>query len=236
MFPVAVQWSGEDAVLTLPISVLLADDHAAMRRGTRSILEVDPRLRVVAEAIHGEQAMEFFRKLQPAVMVLDVELPRLTGIEVIRQVRRTASPCAILMLSAYDDPSYVLSALRAGANGYVLKTAEPDDLIAAVLAVADGQLILDRALSVTATAFAVNDRLSGADGRSGQARGTLSVRELDVLKLVARGLTNKAIGVTMRISDRTVQVHIANIFTKLGAASRTDAAMIALRHGLVSLS
>ncbi len=226
--------------MTAAISILLADDHAAMRRGTRAILESDSRLYVVAEAANGEEAVALNNQLAPNVLVMDVQLPIISGIEVVRRVRLAGCGAAILMLSAYDDTPYVLSALRAGATGYLLKTAEPQELIDAVHHVLTGQMVLGHDISMPDSAgFGALPRTSltmvGVTKPAASMREQLSTREREVLRLVAQGFTNKVIAAEMHISDRTVQVHIANIFVKLGATTRTDAAMIALRYGLVTL-
>ncbi len=209
------------------IRLILADDHGMVRKGIREYLETDPRMEVVGEATDGEQALEMARALSPDVMVLDVQMPRLNGIETARRIRAEKLPCAILMVSAYDDDPYVMSALQAGANGYVLKTAAPADLINAVVAVRAGRLALDEGL------IQVLARSPLADGRGGTPRAEVSARELEVLRLIAQGQTNKAIAARLDISDRTVQGHIANIFDKLSASSRTEAVMIGIRLGLI---
>ena len=217
------------------ISLVLADDHAMVRRGIREFLEADPTLRVAAEAGDGVQALALALDLKPDVLVLDIQMPGKSGIDVAREVRAAGLDIAILMLSAYDDEPYIVSALRAGANGYVLKTAEPEELIEAVHAVYEGQSVLDQKLVQHLM------RLMGSAPRTGAARSDtealvepLSARELEVLRLVARGFTNKAVAAQLGISDRTVQGHLANIFGKLNAQSRTDAVMIGLRLGLIS--
>ena len=222
------------------ISLVLADDHAVVRRGVREFLEADLTLRVAAEAGDGVQALALALDLKPDVLVLDIQMPGKSGIDVAREVRAAGLDIAILMLTAYDDEPYIVSALRAGANGYVLKTAEPEELIEAVHAVHEGQSVLDQRLVQH-----LMRQMSGAP-RPGTARPDvgadtgicvepLSGRELDVLRLVARGFTNKAIAAQLGISDRTVQGHLANIFGKLNAQSRTDAVMIGLRLGLISV-
>ena len=129
------------------IRLILADDHGMVRKGIREYLETDPRMEIVGEATDGEQALEMARTLLPDVVLLDVQMPRLNGIETARRIRAEKLPCAILMVSAYDDDPYVMSALQAGANGYVLKTAAPADLIKAVVTVRAGRLALDEGLT-----------------------------------------------------------------------------------------
>ena len=178
-------------------------------------------------------------ELKPDVLVLDIQMPGKSGIDVARDVRAAGLDIAILMLTAYDDEPYIVNALRAGANGYVLKTAEPEELIEAVHAVHEGQSVLDRKLVQRLIHQISHPQQPAApriqtDAAAGALVEPLSNRELDVLRLVARGYTNKAIAAQLGISDRTVQGHLANIFGKLNAQSRTDAVMIGLRLGLIS--
>ena len=213
-----------------PITVLLADDHAVVRSGIRGFLEQDPRLRVVAEAGNGDQALALAQAHHPDVLVLDIQMPGKNGVEVAKAVRGAGSSAGILILTAYDDEPYILGALQAGANGYVLKTAEPDELVEAVHAVYEGQSVLDKQLTQRLWQQVIH---RGAD-RPGPVPEALTSRETEVLRLVARGFTNKAVAAQLGISDRTVQGHLANVFSKLNAQSRTDAVMIGLRLGLVS--
>ena len=207
-----------------PIRVILADDHAVVRAGIRQFLEAAGGIDVVAEAQDGEQAILAIQELEPDVAVLDIRMPRLTGIEVTRWVRANQRATGVLVLTAYDDDPYVLAVLHAGANGYVLKSADARILIEAVRAVHEGKSALDPAITRKVMAH-----LSGHP--LGQPVEKLSDRELDVLGLAARGYTNKAIGVQLGISDRTVQGHLAKIFDKLHAASRTEAVMRAVSLG-----
>jgi DNA-binding NarL/FixJ family response regulator len=206
------------------IRLILADDHGMVRKGIREYLETDPRMEIVGEATDGEQALEMVRALAPDVALLDVQMPRLNGIETARRIRAEKLPCAILMVSAYDDDPYVMSALQAGANGYVLKTAAPADLVKAVVTVRAGRLALDEGLTQV---------LARTLSAGGPPQAEVSPRELEVLRLIAQGQTNKAIAARLEISDRTVQGHIASIFEKLSASSRTEAVMIGIRLGLI---
>ena len=210
------------------IRIVLADDHAVVRKGTREFLESDACLHVVAEASDGDQALVLALQHSPDVLVLDIQMPGKSGIEVTRLARAQKLRCGILIVTAFDDAPYVKSALQAGANGYILKTAEPEELIQAVHEVREGQLVLDKHLKLPFMAAASSNPMTRME------REMLTPREVEVLQLIARGLTNKAIGAELEISDRTVQGHIANIFEKLSAESRTDAVMIALRAGWIA--
>ncbi len=211
------------------IKIVLADDHGLVRKGIREYLETDPRIEIVGEATDGEQALELVRALKPDVILLDVQMPRRNGIEVARQVRLEKLRCGILIVSAYNDDPYVMSALQAGANGYVLKTAAPSELVSAVHDVYAGKLVLDSSLTHAVAQHAANTALT----RGITPAAEVTLREIEVLRLIARGHTNKAIAVQLAISDRTVQGHIANIFDKLAAHSRTEAVMVSIRLGLI---
>ncbi len=211
------------------IRVVLADDHAVVRKGIREFLEEEEDIVVVAEAADGEEAKALIQKHEPDVAILDIRMPKATGIEVTRWIREQQSPIGVLILTAYDDDPFVLAVLEAGANGYVLKTAEADEIIAAVRAVASGQSALDAVIAQKLMAH-----LAGTT-RAAESVERLTPRELEVLELAARGLTNRAIGRALGISDRTVQGHLANIYSKLQVSSRTEAVTKGLQLGLIHL-
>jgi len=212
-----------------PIRVLLADDHAIVRAGIRQFLERAGDIQVIAEADDGEMAQDLIRQRLPDVAVLDIQMPKASGIEVTRWVRVNFPKVGVLILTAYDDDPYVLAVLQAGANGYVLKTASPADLIQAVRDVNIGKSVLDP--SITQKLLA---QLSHPTETNQVEQ--LTEREMEVLGLAAKGFTNKAIGVQLGISDRTVQGHLAHIFNKLQAGSRTEAVMRAVSLGWISQS
>ncbi len=216
-------------VPTRTIRVLLADDHAVVRKGIREFLEESSDIVVVAEATDGEEAKQLIRRHMPDVAILDVRMPRATGIDVARWIRSTFPSVGVLILTAYDDDPFIMAALRAGANGYVLKTADADEIVAAVRAVHRGQSALD---SVVAQKLLKHV----TDGTSFHMVEDLTPRERQVLTLAARGMTNRAIGRSLGISDRTVQGHLANIYAKLQVNSRTEAVTKALQMGLITLS
>jgi DNA-binding NarL/FixJ family response regulator len=208
------------------IRVLLADDHAVVRAGIRQFLEQSPDLQVVAEASNGREACELLEQLKPDVAVLDIQMPLMSGIEVARWIRSKRLSIGVLVLTAYDDDPYVQAVLQAGANGYVLKTAEPQEIVQSVRDVFHGKSVLDAALAQKLIV-----RLAGKEESS--LIEPLTDRELQILTLTGKGFTNKAIGVKLGISDRTVQNHLANIFQKLNAESRTEAVMRAVSLGLI---
>jgi DNA-binding NarL/FixJ family response regulator len=206
------------------IKVVLAVDHAVVRSGIRHFLEASGEILVVDEADDGEKAIALVEKHAPDVIVLDIQMPKATGIEVTRQLRKTEAKVGILILTAYDDDPYINAVLQAGANGFVLKTASPEEIIKAVKDVFEGKSVLDPTI-----AHRVLKKLTkGADDYLYEA---LTDRENEVLGLAAKGFTNKAIGVQLSISDRTVQGHLAHIFSKLQAGSRTEAVMRAVSLG-----
>src|SRR5512138_1647379 len=209
------------------IRVLLADDHHMVRAGIRQLLESAGEIQVIAEAGDGEEAQSLIRQHLPDVAVLDIQMPRASGIEVTRWLRAHHPDVGVLILTAYDDNPYVMAVLQAGANGYVLKTAPAEDLIQAVKDVHEGKSVL----SPSITRQVMTNLSKQSEPVTVEP---LTERELDVLRLTARGYTNKAIGAQLAISDRTVQGHLAHIFDKLQASSRTEAVMRGVSLGWIS--
>jgi DNA-binding NarL/FixJ family response regulator len=216
----------ENEVNRKKIRVVLADDHKVVRAGIRIFLEQQEDIQVVAEASNGNEACRVIEQTKPDVAVLDIQMPEKSGIEVARWIRANRLNIGVLVLTAFDDEPYIRAVLQAGANGYVLKTAEPREIIQAVRDVNNGKSVLDAALTQKIIA-----RLTNND--DSDRFEALTDRELEILHLTARGFTNKAIGVQLGISDRTVQNHLANIFQKLNAESRTEAVMRAVSLGLL---
>lgn len=208
------------------IRLLLVEDHALVREGTREILERDPRLRVVGEAEDGPSALALVDDLQPDVVLVDLDLPILNGIEVIRRVRAKPDGPLCLVLSAYDDEDYVLAALSAGASGYLLKTAHADELISAIHAAAGGETVLQGSIGRALVARVRSE---------GVPHEVLSVRELEVLRLAAQGEHTKQIAARLSVSARTVEAHLTAIFNKLGVSSRTEAIMHAASRGWINV-
>lgn len=209
------------------IKVLLADDHHIVRAGIRQLLQGADDIQVIAEAGDGEEAQSLIQEHKPDVAVLDIQMPIATGIEVTRWVRANLPEVGVLILTAYDDDPYVMAVLQAGANGYVLKSSQADELIQAVHDVYEGKSALDSNITkkLMSHLFKKTEMMSVEQ---------ITDRELDVLRLAAKGFTNKAIGLQLSISDRTVQGHLAHIFAKLQANSRTEAVMRAVSLGWIS--
>lgn len=207
------------------ITVVLVDDHDLVRAGTRQYLERAKKIAVVGEASDGLQAQPIIREHCPHVILVDIKMPNQGGIDLTRWVRANSPATKVIVLSAYDDDPYIMAALEAGANGYMLKNTSPLKLINAVETVAAGGSALDAAITTK-----VMGLLTGA--RTEEVT-ELSEREIEVLQLTAKGLTNKEIGLKLHISNRTVQGHLRKIFTKLDVNSRTEAATKAISLGLM---
>ena len=214
------------------IRILLADDHALVRQGTRELLEQQEDLEVIAEASDGKEAVQLALREVPDVVIIDFSMPRLNGIEATRQIKAVSPNIAVLVLTAYDSEQYVFAFLEAGAAGYLLKDVSVDELVKAVRAVYAGESVLHPAIT---------RKVISRFARTGAGQGTedtldqITERELEVLKLAARGLSNRDIARELDISMRTVQTHLSNVFNKLGVGSRTEAVMLGLRKGLITL-
>jgi two-component system, NarL family, response regulator LiaR len=211
-----------------PIRVVLADDHAIVREGTAELLE-RAGLHVVGQAANGEDAVRLVEELHPDVLVIDLVMPGVDGLEAIRRVRRLVPTPAVLALTAHEDDPYVLAALEAGVNGYLTKAARGRKVVDAVRTVAGGGSVF-----APSVASRVLRRAVGHDG--GPLEERLTDRERAVLAAAARGLGNKQIAAELAISPRTVQTHLTHVFGKLGVSSRTEAVLRALKEGWVSVS
>lgn len=215
--------------MTHKIRIVLADDHAVVRKGIRQFLEEADDITVMAEASDGAEAIHLVEAHQPDVAVLDIRMPEVTGVEATRRIKARFPQVRVLVLTAYDDDPYVFALLQAGADGYVLKTASGDELVRAVRTVHQGDTALSPEIASKVVRQATSRRPEGAADQV----ELLTTRELEVLRLAARGLTNRAIGHGLGISHRTVQGHLANIYGKLGVNSRTEAVTEALRRGWI---
>lgn len=215
------------------ISVLLADDHAVVRQGTRELLEREKGIDVVAEASDGKEAVQKAIKKRPDVVVMDFAMPELNGIEATRQIKAVAPGVAILVLTAYDSDQYIFAFLEAGAAGYLLKDVQVDQLVDAIRAVHAGESVLHPTIArKVINRFAQTDEILHT---THTPLDQLTERELEVLRLAAKGMSNREIGRDLTISVRTVQTHLTNIFNKMGVGSRTEAVVHALRKGWITL-
>ncbi|MBM2832484.1 MAG: two component transcriptional regulator, LuxR family [Dehalococcoidia bacterium] len=214
------------------IRVLLADDHNVLREGMRSLLLQEKDMLVVGEASNGAEAVKLAADLTPDVALMDIVMPELNGIEATKQIKKISPTTAVLILTAYEDDRYILGLLESGAAGYLLKNARGTEIVEAIRAVHAGESVLHPVvlgrLLARATHF-VPDYAPAA------AKGQLTEREMEVLNLAARGMSNKDIAAELSLTVPTVKAHLVNIFNKLGVASRTEAVMAALRQGFIGL-
>jgi NarL family two-component system response regulator LiaR len=214
------------------IRVLLAEDHVVVREGTRELMRRERDMEVVGEAGDGQEATRLATELQPDVVLMDIAMPKLNGIEATKQIKARCPTSAVLILTAYDSDQYIFALLEAGAAGYLLKNVRGRELIEAIRAVHAGESVLHPVV-----ARRVIDRFKATRGELGEngAAEHLTERELEVLQLASKGMTNKDIAKGLCLSVRTVQCHLGNIFSKLGVGSRTEAILHGLRRGWFSL-
>ena len=214
------------------IRLLLADDHAVVRSGLRLLLEAQPDLVIVGEAENGEEAIRRTAELQPDVVLMDIEMPGMNGIEAARRIKTQSPGASVLALTMYEDDQYFFEMLRAGASGYVPKRAAPDELASAIRAVSRGEVFIHPSLA----GRLVQDYLQRRDMEvQEQAAGDLTPREQEVLTLIAQGLSNNEIADQLVISAKTVDRHRENIMRKLNLHNRVDLVKYALRKGLIDL-
>jgi DNA-binding NarL/FixJ family response regulator len=210
------------------IRVLVADDHPVFRRGMRAILGAEPETEMVGEATDGEEAVVQTLKLRPDVVLMDLNMPKLNGVEATRRILDADPDVAILMLTMFDDDKSVFAAMRAGAHGYILKGADGAETLRAIHAAASGEAIFSPTITRRLTAyFATPER-----GASAQAFPSLTDREREILVLIAEGYTNNAIASRLYLSPKTVRNYVSNIFTKLGVSDRSQAIVHAREAGL----
>jgi NarL family two-component system response regulator LiaR len=214
------------------IKVMLVEDHVLVREGTRELLEQEEDLQVVAEAGDGEEAVRLAAECHPDVIIMDIAMPGLSGIEATRQIKAASPSAVILALTAYDDDQYIFAFLEAGAAGYLLKDVHANELIKAIRAVHAGESVLHPAVARKV----IDHFAQPADTRDEEdALDRLTERELEVLGLAAKGMTNREIAQELSLSTRTVQAHLSHIFTKLDVGSRTEAVLYGLRKGWLTL-
>jgi NarL family two-component system response regulator LiaR len=209
----------------MPIRILIADDHGIVRQGLRMYLRFDPDLEVVGEASNGKEALDLAGKLRPDIILMDILMPVMGGLEATAAIRQELPDTEVIALTSVLDDAIIHQAIRAGAIGYLLKDTGSDELCRAIHAAAAGQVQLSRQVALRMTANREEERLLQ----------TLTEREMEVLRLVAQGCSNKEIALNLVIAEKTVKAHVGSILNKLGAASRTQAALIAIRSGLAKL-
>jgi DNA-binding NarL/FixJ family response regulator len=208
-----------------PIRVLIADDHAVVREGLRTFLDLQDGIEVVGEAADGDEAIREAERLQPDVILIDLVMPRLDGVQAMRELRERVPRVRAVVLTSFLDDKHLLPAMRAGAAGYLLKSVQPQELARAVRAAVAGEALIDPAVA----ARLVETLEDGGDERVEQ----LTPRERAVLALIGRGLPNKRIADELGIAEKTVKVHVSHVLAKLGVDDRTQAALFAVREGLV---
>jgi DNA-binding NarL/FixJ family response regulator len=213
------------------IRVMLVEDHVLVREGTREMLDQEEDLHVVAEAGDGEQAVQLAAEHHPDIIIMDIAMPKLNGIEATKQIKAANPATPVLVLTAYDDDQYVFAFLEVGAAGYLLKDVSVSDLIQAIRAVHAGESVLHPAVARKV----INHFARRTEEKHSEASDPLTEREMEVLRLAGKGMTNREIASQLTISIRTVQVHLSNVFSKLGVGSRTEAVLYALRLGWLSL-
>ncbi len=209
------------------IRVLIADDHAVVRQGLRTFLALQEELEVVGEVADGVEAVAAVERLEPDVVLMDLVMPRLDGIEAIRRVRELSPSTRVIVLTSFVDEDRMVPAVRAGAGGYLLKDVEPQDLVRAIRTVHGGEALLHPAVVAK-----LMEEVAGEAARP-EAAGLLTPREREVLVLIARGEANKLIALDLGVSEKTVKTHVSNILGKLGVSDRTQAALYAVREGIV---
>ncbi|MFP1623621.1 response regulator [Streptomyces sp. 5K101] len=207
------------------IRVLLVDDHQVVRRGLRTFLEVQDDIEVVGEAGDGAEGVARAEELKPHVVLMDVKMPGMDGVEALRKLRELANPAKVLIVTSFTEQRTVVPALRAGASGYVYKDVDPEALAGAIRSVHAGHVLLQPEVAV---ALLSEDDSPGGTGRG----GSLTEREREVLGLIADGRSNREIARALVLSEKTVKTHVSNILMKLDLADRTQAALWAVRHGL----
>jgi DNA-binding NarL/FixJ family response regulator len=214
------------------ITILLAEDHIIVREGTRELLQHQPDMEVVGEASDGEEAVILAKQLKPDVIVMDIAMPKLNGIEATKQIKKFRPATAVLILTAYDTDQYIMALLEAGAAGYLLKSVRGNQIIDAIRAVYAGESVLQ-----PSTTRRVIEQLKAKASAEEEIPSflPLSDREMEVLRLSAKGVSNKDIAETLFLSNRTVQSHLSNIFKKLAVASRTEAVLFGLKRGWFSM-
>ena len=214
------------------IKIILADDHVVVRQGTRQLLEREHDIEVVGEAGDGEEAVRLASQLKPDMIIMDIAMPKLSGIEATRQIKELLPSAMVLVLTGYDDDEYIFSLLEIGAAGYLLKDVSGDELINAIRSVYAGEPVLH---PVVTRKLMARFKPQAAGLTEPHTLNLLSKREMEVLKIAATGISNKSIGEALFISVRTVQAHMRSIFNKLGVGSRSEAIVYGLRRGWFTL-
>lgn len=213
----------------MAVKIMIADDHSMIREGLKNLLELDGDIQVIAVAVDGEDCLEKLQLVKPDVLLLDINMPKKNGLEVLKSLKSRRSKLKVLVLTVHNETEYLMKAVDIGVNGYVLKDSESAELKKAIFTVADGETYIQPSLIPALNAKMIETNKDAEKIKS------LTKRELDVLKLLAVGMFNKEVGKRLEISERTVKNHVSNIFKKLGVTDRTQAAVFAIRNNLVQI-
>lgn len=213
----------------MAIKIMIADDHSMIREGLKNLLELDGDIQVIAEAVDGEDCLDKLQVVKPDVLLLDINMPKKNGLEVLKSLKSKKSKLKVLVLTVHNEIEYLMKAVDIGVNGYVLKDSESAELKKAIFTVAEGESYIQPSLIPALNAKMIETNKDAEKIKS------LTKRELDVLKLLAVGMFNKEVGKRLEISERTVKNHVSNIFKKLGVTDRTQAAVFAIRNNLVQI-
>ncbi len=205
---------------------MIIDDQTLFRRGLVKLLESDPRIKIVDDAANGVSAMEKIAKNPPDIVLMDIKMPVMDGIETTRQIVSQYPKIKVLVLTTFENDGYVVQALKAGASGYLLKDSQPEAIVSAMIAILSGEHVMTQSV--------VDQFLNLMSGASQKARyDGMTRREIEILRLLGQGMTNKQIAYRLQISDKTVRNHISNFYSKLGVVDRSQAVLYAVRKGLV---
>ncbi|MDX2733024.1 MULTISPECIES: response regulator transcription factor [unclassified Streptomyces] len=218
------------------IRVLVADDEAMIRAGVRAVLSTDPGIDIVAEAADGHDAVELVRRHRPQVAVLDIRMPKVNGIEAAAEIHRTVPTTGVVMLTTFGEDDYILQALGGGAAGFLIKSGEPEELIAGVRAVADGAAYLSPKVAARVVAHLASSGAAALAGRRSAARervDALTAREREVLSFLGSGLSNGQIARRLHVVEGTVKAHVSSVLARLGVDNRAAAAVVAHEAGVV---
>ena len=213
----------------MAVKIMIADDHSMIREGLKNLLELDGDIQVISEAVDGEDCLDKLQVVKPDVLLLDINMPKKNGLEVLKSLKSKRSKLKVLVLTVHNEIEYLMKAVDIGVNGYVLKDSESAELKKAIFTVAEGETYIQPSLIPALNAKMIENNKDAEKIKS------LTKRELDVLKLLAVGMFNKEVGKRLEISERTVKNHVSNIFKKLGVTDRTQAAVFAIRNNLVQI-
>lgn len=213
------------------IRVLIADDHTMVRQGIKQILELENDMTVIAQAPNGEEAIKLAKECNPDVILMDINMPGMNGLQAIKEIKEDNIPSKVIVLTIHDDREYLFKTIQMGAEGYVLKDAEPKVLVDAIRSVNNGQSYIQA--NMTRELVREFNKISLHD-KAKTEENNLTAREMEVLELIAEGLINKEIAKRLFISEKTVKNHVSNIFRKLNVSDRTQAAIYAFKHNLTN--